>query len=326
MLDTQAGLEFLGGVLDSLSYPNRVLSSNEDQSEGVDVIALHNLLMKGCFKKHDEEIGEAIPQQTLQHDPEAYVILVRTLTGKTICIRVKPTTTIAEVKKEVLLKVGIPVDLQRLIFSGVQMEDEETVGDNDIQRCNTLHLTLRLLGGGYPLINLPPNLLNSRFHFDFGDVVDQKTFYRGGTTYIRPCGWFRFALDVNGKYSDDVWLIGKKSRRSQYSSAEGEWPVSYHGTSYHNGLSIAAEGFQLSKSKRFKFGKGIYSTPDVNIALLYAQTVTFKGDRYKLVMQNRINPENLLKICKNETGDGEYWISPSERDVRPYGFCVKKVD
>ena len=52
----------------------------------------------------------------------------------------------------------------------------------------------------------------------------------------------------------------RKSRRSQYLSAEGEWPVSYHGTSYHNGLSIAAEVFQLSKSKRFKFGKGIYST------------------------------------------------------------------
>ena len=98
------------------------------------------------------------------------------------------------------------------------------------------------------------------------------------------------------------------------------------GVFHSDHVSIAAEGFQLSKSKRFKFGKGIYSTPDVNIALLYAQTVTFKGERYKLVMQNRINPDNLVKICKDETGDGEYWISPSERDVRPYGFCVKKVD
>ena len=177
--------------------------------------------MKGCYKKRDEEIDEVILQQ-LQDDPEAYVILIKILTGETICIRVKSTTTIAEVKKGMLLKEGIPVEQQRLIFSGAQMKDEETVGDNDIQEWSTLHLVLRLKGGGSPLINLPPYLLNSRFHFDFGDVVDKTTFYREGTIFIRPCGWFRFALDVNGKYSDDVWLIGKKSRRSQYLSAEGE--------------------------------------------------------------------------------------------------------
>ena len=122
--------------------------------------------------------------------------------------------------------------------------------------------------------------------------------------YIRPCGWYRFALKVNGKYKDDLWLSGRKA--SKNSSADGEWPVSYHGTSLDNGLSIAEEGLKLTKGQLFKFGCGIYSTPDIKVAFLYAEmTVTLKEKKYKVVLQNRVNSENLEKISKEETGVGE---------------------
>ena len=75
------------------------------------------------------------------------VVFVHTLTGKRLSLVLSPTETIEGVMNKILEQEAIPLDQQRLIFAGKQLDRERALDDYDVRDGSVLHLVLRLRGG-----------------------------------------------------------------------------------------------------------------------------------------------------------------------------------
>ena len=80
-----------------------------------------------------------------------FEVFVKTLTGSTITISTNSYAYIEDIKKEVESRIGMPPDQQRMIFAGAQLEQSHMLSYYNIQKESTLHLVLRLRGGGNPI-------------------------------------------------------------------------------------------------------------------------------------------------------------------------------
>ncbi|XP_072538901.1 uncharacterized protein [Salminus brasiliensis] len=176
------------------------------------------------------------------------------------------------------------------------------------------------------------NFLDPRFDYDFRRRSDSSECTRGGEPYTRPWGWYRFALKVLDKYPDGNTWLGPNGWRSH--SSFREWPVSFHGTSIEGAKGIARSNYRAGGGQLY--GRGIYSTPDIDIAEHFTMFKKFEsknGRTYKVIMQNRINPAKRVY-----TDEEDYWLIPVpegtsavqekqivEVSIRPYGILIKEV-
>ncbi|XP_072539377.1 uncharacterized protein [Salminus brasiliensis] len=176
------------------------------------------------------------------------------------------------------------------------------------------------------------NFLDPLYDYDFRCGSGSSECSRGGEPYTRPWGWYRFALKVLDKYPDGNAWLGSYGWRSQ--SSPGEWPVSFHGTSIEGARGITGSHYKTDDGQCY--GRGIYSTPNIDIAEGYTMFKEFRsknGRTYEVIMQNRINPKKRVI-----TGKEDYWLIPVpegssaeqekqvvEASIRPYGILIKEV-
>jgi hypothetical protein len=80
-------------------------------------------------------------------------IFLKTLNGETVTFDVNSNDEILSLYKKIEEKLNIPIETQRLIYSGRQLEQNRLFSDYKIEKESTLHLVLRLRGNGDMLKN-----------------------------------------------------------------------------------------------------------------------------------------------------------------------------
>ena len=93
-----------------------------------------------------EELSAMVKAEA-QDDDEVYQIFVHTITGRCV-LDVKASDVILTVKAKIQEAKEHPIDQQRLIFAGKQLEDGRTLKSYNIYKESTLMVVHRLKGAG----------------------------------------------------------------------------------------------------------------------------------------------------------------------------------
>merc|ERR1711879_621023 len=159
--------------------------------------------------------------------------------------------------------------------------------------------------------------------YDYVYDEDPRTELRGGEVFNRPGhNVFKLGLNVSSRYGGSSWLD---------ESGAGSWPVSYHGTEPGSVGGIVNGGYRAGS--RGYYGTGVYSCPDINVAVNFSRRITLDGKSYYTIMMNRVNPGTRKKAeCTFKDECPMYWVTMTKdegeytKDLRMYAVLFVEED
>ena len=167
---------------------------------------------------------------------------------------------------------------------------------------------------------------------------EEKAMTIADLSYTPPYGWTCYEFNIHLKYDngDDRWM--------KMDGNPGEWAVAYHGvarnrnneqifsaidsivkTNLNPGQGQSYESYKninIHTNKQYPYcGKGVYLTPNIQVAETYAGMLNINGKYYYTVLQFRVNPKHLRITGEQK----DYWIClVSTEGVRPYRLLLKE--
>ncbi|KYQ93025.1 ubiquitin [Tieghemostelium lacteum] len=224
--------------------------------------------------------------------------------GSLKSLLVDKTKQISTVKEEVVKEFAINSGEIYLISGGKQLENTKSLEELTVTADSTLYVVPKSIK-----IQLV-NVLDPMHDYDFTYVLpamDRGQHYRGKKEYVRPCGFYRFALQVFNRFPpNNKWLR----------TDDQSWPVSYH-------PSLAkSDQIELKEMLNLADSTTVVTCQDVNSIIPFCRRFQYNNETYIICFQNRINPDTLVEI---NSPVGTFYQSATSDDVRPYAICIKKL-
>jgi len=138
--ETDITLKKNGEILKENKYIEDYDINKGSLIDEIDLVAEKNNNIDQSYTSFINDIDDVPKKEKIE-------IQIKTMTGQTLILKIASNEKVINLKYMILDKEGIPIDQQRLVFSGSQLEDDKRLDDYTIKNNSNIHLVLRLRGG-----------------------------------------------------------------------------------------------------------------------------------------------------------------------------------